>query len=88
MYVNWVMDAKLTLKLKSSVIEKAKAYAKEHGTSLSALVENYFEIITKDHQSVKADSISPFVKSLGGAPLPENFDERQSYRDYIHQKHA
>lgn len=82
------MDTKLTLKLKSRVIEKAKAYAKAHGTSLSTLVENYFEVIAEENQMVPIDRISPFVKSLGGTTLSEGFDERQSYRDHIQQKHA
>jgi len=45
------MDAKLTLKLDPDVINRAKVYAAKHGTSLSAMVENYFESITKKKKS-------------------------------------
>ena len=40
------MDAKLTLKLNADAISRAKRYAAKHGTSLSAMVEHYFESIT------------------------------------------
>ena len=81
------MDAKLTLKLRSDVIARAKVYAKGQGTSLSGLVERYFEVISNESADSK-DNISPFVKSLGGSPLPENFDERKEYRNYIGKKHG
>ena len=36
------MNTKLTLSLHASVIKAAKKYAKEHKTSVSQLVEDYF----------------------------------------------
>ena len=36
------MQKKLTLRMEKDVIERAKAYAKERGTSVSKLVEKYF----------------------------------------------
>lgn len=37
------MDAKLTLKLDKAAIETAKAYAKAQGTSVSRMVEEFFQ---------------------------------------------
>jgi len=73
---------------------KVSGYRESQGLCKSAwhqLVdagENYFEVIAEENQKVPIDLISPFVKSLGGTTLPEGFDERQSYRDHIQQKHA
>lgn len=54
---------------------------------MSGLVERYFDVISKEVAD-SGDKISPFVKSLGGIQLPENFDERKAYRDYLDQKHS
>jgi hypothetical protein len=81
------MDAKLTLKLSSSVISNAKSYAKKKNTSLSQLVESYLNLLTdnKDDNS----EITPFVKSLSGAiPLPEGYDEKKEYQNYLAKKYS
>ena len=49
-----VMNRKLTLTVEEEIIIKAKAYAKETGRSLSDLVQNYLDKITKDY-SYKSD---------------------------------
>jgi hypothetical protein len=79
------MDTKLTLKLNQSIIEKAKEYAKENKTSISSLVENYLLQIT---QEKKSENISPLVKSLSGIiDLPEGFDHKKGYADYLTNKY-
>ena len=79
------MDTKLTLKLNQSIIEKAKEYAKENKTSISNLVENYLSQIT---QEKKSENISPLVKSLSGIiDLPEGFDHKKGYVDYLTNKY-
>ena len=45
------MKTKLTLTLDKEVIKEAKAYAKDHGQSLSKIVENYFKDITKKEKN-------------------------------------
>ena len=42
------MDTKLTLKLDTAIIELAKSYAKDKNTSLSKLIENYLQAVTKN----------------------------------------
>lgn len=39
------MKTKLTLTLNKELLDRAKIYAKEHGTSLSKMVESYFQNI-------------------------------------------
>ena len=45
-YKGVVMDAKLTLKLKDDSISRAKKYVSSIGTSLSAIVEDFFDGLT------------------------------------------
>lgn len=80
------MDTKLTLKLEQSVIEKAKHYAKKRSTSLSSLIENYLLAITDETDS--AEKITPLVRSLSGIiDLPDNYNHKKDYTDYLSQKY-
>jgi hypothetical protein len=80
------MDTKLTLKLKESVIEKAKKYAKTQDTSLSRLVENYLLNITNEKDS--KNEITPLVKSLSGIiDLSNDVDLKGSYTAYLAEKY-
>lgn len=86
------MDTKLTLKLNAAVIDKAKAYAKSNGTSLSKIIENYLSSLSKPkNKKAKQDdeiTISEFVKSIGnGLKLPENLDYKKERLEYLEQKH-
>ncbi len=76
------MKTKLTLRLDQHVIEDAKAYAAHHGTSLSKLVEHYFQVISN---RPKSDEISPFVASLRGI-LPSEIAEDE-YRAHLEDKY-
>lgn len=69
------MDSKLTLKLKTEIIEQAKLYAKERNTSLSKLIENYLSAVVSD--TSKKRKVNPIVKSLTGVI---RFDERKDYK--------
>ena len=72
------MKKKLTLTLEENVIEKAKTYAKEEGTSVSSLVENYLKVITSakrnegEQLKIKEESVNyksentPLVKKMRG----------------------
>ena len=82
------MDAKLTLKLDKSVIEKAKAYAADKEMSLSRLVENYFQAITFQEKDSDGIEITPFVKSFAtGNTLPSDLDYKKEYGDYLEEKY-
>ena len=80
------METKLTLRLKKHVIDSAKKYANDHDTSLSKLVENYLEAVTKDQ--VNEMAISPLVRSLSGViemPISDNLEA--GYHKHIKEKY-
>lgn len=83
------MDSKLTLKLNESVIERAKKYASEKKMSLSRLIENYLDSITREQTD--DFEISPFVKSISSGksiPADLNWKElREDYREYLDKKY-
>ena len=78
------MSTKLTLNLNKETIEEAKSYAKNHSTSVSKLVENYLNSLTRS--SKKKSSVSPLVESLTGI-IPNDYDEKKDYRHHIDQKY-
>ena len=82
------MDKKLTLSLNSHVIEKAKGYAKTHGTSLSKMIENYLSSVI----NINGDSetlYTPTVNRLIGIiELPDDYDDlKLDYADYLSEKY-
>jgi len=81
------METKLTLKLNRRTIQKAKKYVLINNTSISKLVENYFDSLTvKDCNSV--DEISPVVKELSGViNLKNTKDRKTAYTKYLDKKY-
>jgi hypothetical protein len=56
--------AKLTLSVDGEVVERAKRFAEQHGTSLSALVERYLDLLTR--QVAVATDQPPVLARLRG----------------------
>jgi hypothetical protein len=82
------MNTKLTLTIEKDVISEAKRYAKEKGSSLSEIVENYFIFLTKSIKS-KEFELSPTVKALKGSiKAPKDFDYKAILNEEIYKKHA
>jgi len=80
------MDTKLTLRLRKSVIERAKQYAQNHRISLSKMIESYLESITA--QKDNDIEISPLVESLSGViHLDNDFDYKSNYSNYLTEKY-
>jgi len=81
------MNVKLTLKLDSIVISRAKRYAKKRNTSLSKIIESYLDSIT---QTAASDiEITPLVEDLSGViDLPADYDYGKEYGDYLDQKYS
>jgi hypothetical protein len=80
------MDSKLTLKLEQDIIEKAKEYARTHNTSLSRMVEGYLQKLTESKE--EKEKITPLVKSLSGIiDLPQDFDHKKDYSDFLVKKY-
>ena len=82
------MDTKLTLKLEKTAILRGKKYARKQHTSLSRIIENYLMVITKEDKEPEPE-ISPLLKSISGVlKLPENYDTKKEYQDYIIKKYS
>lgn len=81
------MEAKLTLKLNSNSIQRAKEYVSKKKTSLSSIVENFFDSLTINNESEKF-SYSPLVNELSGIiHLDENYDYKSDYTSYLDKKY-
>jgi len=83
------METKLTLRLNENVIERAKEYARNHKISLSKMIEFYLDSITQQKEKgEEKTSITPLVESLSGViSLPDNFDYKKEYREFIENKY-
>lgn len=80
------MDTKLTLKLDKEIINRAKDYAESKKISLSKLIESYLQLLTKESSS--KDKISPLVESLSGViELPQKYDDKNDYANYLTEKY-
>lgn len=85
------MDTKLTLKLDSLVIEKAKEYASVNKQSLSRIIESYLQSLINQKQSIPgADfEISPFVRSMSsGVQIPNDIDFKTQYSNRLEEKYS
>jgi hypothetical protein len=72
------MNKKLTISIDNSTIEKAKAYAKSSGQSLSEIIESYLKLISK--KTEKPVVSSKVSKLKGSIQLPE-----ESYKALLKQ---
>ena len=81
------MDTKLTIKLDTDVISRAKRYAQHRKTSLSKMIESYLDSVTK--QDSDDIEITPLVKSLSGViTLPADYDYRKDRIEYLISKYS
>ena len=59
------MSTKLTITIERDIKEKAEAYAKKRGHSLSDIVGNYLKVLTNNEN--KQYDLTPIVRSLKGS---------------------
>ena len=83
------MYTKLTLRMDSKIIEQAKQYAEEHGSSLSQLVAEYFAVLTAKDEGAETfeRKLPPITRSLVGV-LKESEYNPEDYRRYLEDKYA
>jgi hypothetical protein len=74
--------ARLALSVEKDLIDKAKKYAEQHGTSVSQLVTRYFEGLDR----IESGSNTPILDRLIGI-LPGDSDVRE-HHEYWEQKYA
>lgn len=91
------MHSKLTLRIESDLVEKAREWAGIHSISLSQAVGEYFARLP-DPGSSRLSGLSPWTRSLLGAALASgdrppkagtsvDDDLRSDYLDFIAEKH-
>lgn len=80
-----MMTTKLTLNIDKEIIEEVKTYAKSQQVSLSKLIENYLNSLTR--QTKTKSNVSPLVESLTGI-IPNDYEEKIDYREYIDKKYS
>lgn len=61
------MQSKLTLSIKSDIIDQAKEYAKKHGRSLSNIVEEYLKSLEPRKYRIDERQFDPLVEELAGS---------------------
>ncbi len=83
------MESKLTLKLDTGAINRAKRYIANHrGRSLSKLVENYFNSLTKTQNEGNYNKIPPIVSELAGIAKKEKTKNiKEEYTEYLIEKY-
>ncbi len=81
------MNAKLTLTIEQSVIDKAKKYAKEKERSLSDLIESYLKTLPDDSHNDTIE-LTPKVKSLKGSfSSPKKLDYKDELSKSLSEKY-
>lgn len=78
------MQTKLTLRLEQELIERAKAFARSNGKSVSQVVADYFERLSLDPSEQQS---SPRVRALRGILKGHDVSE-QDYREHLSRKHT
>lgn len=86
------MTTKLTLTMDKKVINRAKKFAAANDTSLSHMVERYFQITTSDKKPGKLDIDkldAPLTRSLvGSVKVPADFDPKKVKHEYLMKKYG
>ncbi|MEX0906657.1 MAG: DUF6364 family protein [Balneolaceae bacterium] len=82
------MKNKLTLRLESSLIKRAKKHAKRKGTSVSRLVADYFAIMDKEEpdSSDGIRELPPVTASLAGILKHKDIQDEE-YKAYLEEKY-
>ncbi|PCH52115.1 MAG: antitoxin [Cellvibrionales bacterium] len=78
------MQSKLTLRLDDSLIHQAKIFAKQHDKSLSQVVSDYFELLTKGIEIPEAPVITKsLIGVLEGADVTLDDYKRHLEEKYL-----
>lgn len=75
-------QSKLTLSVDAAIVAGAKRYASEHGTSVSAIVENLLDAIVRIDAGRQSDT--PLTDALVGAAEGTSIED---YHRYLEEKY-
>lgn len=79
------MHTKLTLRLETNLVHRAKSFAKKTGKSVSRIVSDYFTALETPVIQEKRLSWPPLVRSLKGSLRKAQVDKKD-YRRYLEDK--
>ncbi|TAF45033.1 MAG: hypothetical protein EAZ64_05505 [Sphingobacteriales bacterium] len=79
------MVTKLTLIVEKSIIERTKFYAKSNSKSLSKIIQNCLDTITKERSNQKLTF--KLNKMVGAVKNSKNFNEDAELQSYYKNKH-
>ena len=79
------MQTKLTLRLDDDLIERAKAYAKQTGRSVSQMVADYFALLEKDLVD-DGETLTPIVSSMRGTLSEVEIDSKAIQRELLERR--
>jgi len=77
------MHTKLTLHLDTELIEQAKLFARQHDKSVSQIVADYFQMLSRQ---TKIDRVPPITQSLTGILQKHQVNE-EDYTQYLRDKY-
>ncbi|MDD2640475.1 MAG: DUF6364 family protein [Arcobacteraceae bacterium] len=80
------MSAKITLYTEQEIIEEVKKFAKEHKTSVSKLVNNYFKSLLEKEKIEIKNKNTQITDSLYGTLKSVKLDEND-YKTYLEEKY-
>ena len=80
------MKNKLTLRLDSSLINRAKKHAERRGTSVSKMVADYFSIIDEKENSITNPDLPPVTASLTGILKNKDIQD-EDYKTHLEEKY-
>jgi hypothetical protein len=78
------MHTKLTLRVDSDLVRKAKAYGRRRGKSVSQMVADYFRLLEGQQDQGETEA-TPLVQSLRGVLRGAAVDETD-YRDHLEDR--
>ena len=79
------MQTKLTLRLDRDLIRRAKSHSRQAGKSVSALVADFFSLLS-ENRPPEEPPLTPRVRSLVGVLRNATITE-QDYRKHLIKKH-
>ena len=80
------MKSKLTLHVNNELAHEAKVYARNHGISLSDLVERYFKILTNKTTYTEIELTTRVKSLMGSIEVTEDFDYKADLSDRIRNR--
>jgi tripartite-type tricarboxylate transporter receptor subunit TctC len=81
------MKKRLNITVEEQLLEKIKKYAEEHETSVSSLVEEHFELLTKPKSKIPGGmSLVEYMQSLPKSKV--NFPDDFNWKEEIYKERA